>query len=879
MPRLGCLLLLLTAALFAFAEELAEQRVPWTTSRVVGSPDPPLPYSTEPVYAGIEWERPIYAKTEPGTDNLVVVQQGGEEDRPTRLLRVNSRDAKETETLLEVEDQLVYGIEFHPDYVRNGQLFTFGNGPVGKPERKNQISRFTVARDGKQQCDPESKQAIIQWRSMGHDGGELAFGADGMLYISSGDGTSDSDTWLSAQDLSSLLGGVLRIDVDQPNADRPYTIPPDNPFLNIDGARGELWAFGLRNPWRLWADRSSGQVWVGVNGQDLWETVHLVRRGENYGWSVYEGSHPFYPGRELGPVPVTPPTVEHHHREARSLTGGVVYRGTKHPELDGAYIYGDYSTGKIWGVKHDGERVTWKAELADTTHQIAGFAIDPQGELLVVDHGGSLNRLIEAPPQTQEHPFPERLSETGLFASVPDHRVAVGVVPYEVNAPGWHDGAEVTRYLAVPGEQTIGYRPNRAWNLPEGTVLMQTLSQPNGPRIETRLLTKQQNEWVGYSYRWNDAQDDAQLVTASGETLDRPWEDGSQREWQIPSRAECMSCHAREVGFTLGISHVQLAGSQLDTFWSLGLFGDKRPEPPEDAVHLANPYDESEPLELRARSWLHANCSHCHVRAGGGNARMEMEFRKSLKDTKLISVRPQHATFGIEDAQIVAPGDPGRSMLLHRISRRGSGQMPPLVSTQVDRRGAALIREWIASLRAEQREFVRAWKVDDLLADLPRIEELASQASLEVASLEAGKQLFRELACDQCHRFANSGGGSGPKLSGIASRQNARQLLTSIIEPSATITRGFETNVLVLDDGRTVTGRIERETEQSLFVQSTESFGKRIEVAKERIEERLPSKSSIMPSGLLNTLEREQILDLLAWLIRGESSPPDVPAE
>ena len=864
--------LLFVSAHAASADETNHSRVPWTTSRVVGSPDPPLPYSTEPAYLDIEWKRPIYAKTEPGTENLVVVEQGGEKDRPTRLLRVDSNDPLKAETLLEIEQQLVYGIEFHPDYASNGQLFTFGNGPVGEPERKNLISRFQVAREDGQPCDPRSQQTIIEWRSMGHDGGELAFGADDMLYISSGDGSTDSDTWLSAQDLSSLLGGVLRIDVDHPAGDgRPYSIPRDNPFLDYEGARGELWAFGLRNPWRLSADRKSGQVWVGVNGQDLWETVHLVRRGENYGWSVYEGSHPFYPGRELGPVPVTPPTVEHHHREARSLTGGVVYRGSKHPELDGAYIYGDYSTGKIWGVKHDGKSVTWKAELADTTHQIAGFAIDPQGELLVVDHGGSLNRLMKAPPKTQRHPFPTRLSETGLFASTPEHQVASGVVPYEVNASAWHEGAEVVRYLAIPGEQTIGYRANRAWNLPDGTVLMQTLVRPGGPRIETRLLTKQQAEWVGYSYRWNDAQDDANLVTASGETIELPWEDGSQRTWQIPSRAECMSCHAREVGFTLGISHVQLAGSQLEKFRSLGLFGEEQPKLPEDATHLRDPYDESQPTELRARSWLHANCSHCHVRAGGGNSRMEMEYHKSLKDTNLISVRPQHATFGIGDARIVAPGSPERSVLWHRISRRGAGQMPPLVSTKVDQRASALIARWITSLRAETREFIRDWKVDDLLADLPQI--------YEKRSLETGKQLFAELACDQCHRFANAGGGAGPKLSGIASRQNARELLASIVDPSATITRGFETTVLLLDDGRTVTGRIESETEQQFFVQSTESFGKRIEIAKSRVEERLPSKSSLMPSGLLNTLTREQILDLLAWILRGESESVDAQAE
>ena len=125
----------------------------------------------------------------------------------------------------------------------------------------------------------------------------------------------------------------------------------------MKGARPEIWALGYRNPWRMCLDKKTGHLWVGQNGQDLWEQAYLVKKGDNYGWSVMEGSHPFYPKRKLAPTPIVKPTVEHPHSESRSLTGGLVYYGKKYPDLVGHYIYGDYSTGKIWAVKHDGEKV------------------------------------------------------------------------------------------------------------------------------------------------------------------------------------------------------------------------------------------------------------------------------------------------------------------------------------------------------------------------------------------------------------------------------------------------------------------------------------------------------------------------------------------
>src|SRR5262249_19021811 len=255
-----------------------------------------------------------------------------------------------------------------------------------------------------------------------------------------------------------------------------------------------------RNPWRMCIDAKTGQIWVGNNGQDLWETANLIRRGENYGWSVYEGSHAFYLNRKLGPTPAVRPTIEHSHAEFRSLTGGTVYYGKPLAELNGVYVYGDYSTGEIWGALHDGKRMKSHRPLAHSQLQIAAFAVDHHGQLLVVDHGGGLYRMVRAAPHRSTPKFPKRLSETGLFVSTKDHQVHPGLIPYSVNAPAWADGAYAERFLALPGDDHIGRMTN-------GTVLVQTLSleRERGPpasrqRIETRLLTRQNGQWAGYSY-------------------------------------------------------------------------------------------------------------------------------------------------------------------------------------------------------------------------------------------------------------------------------------------------------------------------------------------------------------------------------------------
>lgn len=741
------------------------QRVPLTTSRVVGSPEPPAPYTVRRAFPKLELTNPIGVIREPDSNRLLLIHQASAWSGKGRIVRISDDpEVTQAEDFLAV-DGIAYGIAFHPNFAKNGYFYVGWNGPHDKKPRKVAVTRYTLDRQPPYKIIPGSGKEIISWVSNGHNGGDLAFDRDGMLLVTSGDGTSDSDTDLTGQDVSSLLAKVLRIDVDHPEPGKAYSIPKDNPFVGREGTRPETWAYGFRNPWRIHVDPATGDIWVGQNGQDTWEQVYLIEKGANYGWSVMEGGYPFYLNRKRGPDPISPPLIDHPHSEFRSLTGGVVYHGDKLPELRGTYIYGDFSTGKIWGARVKDRKLVWHQELVDTTLQVTGFGLDSHGELLIADHGGGYYYLEKAPPPDPSvaAAFPRKLSETGLFRSVKGHQVQPALIPYSVNAQLWSDGAYKERYIALPGEDPrIDISPNRGWNFPDRAVIVKSFAletkegDPASRRwIETRLLTKQEGEWVGYSYLWNDEQTDATLVEAKG--TDREYTirtaDGERKQtWRYPSRTECMVCHTRASNYVLGLSTSQMNkihdydGVKLNQLRMLehlgvlrfewltearnGLKADAKrkklsekaasawtavrepakdqrepvkssllPKAPDQYSKLVDPFDATQDLEARARSYLHSNCAICHVEAGGGNSMMELEFSRTHDKMQTIDVPPNHHTFDLKDARLIAPGHPERSTLLHRISIRGANQMPPLATSQVDREAVKLLEAWIRELK------------------------------------------------------------------------------------------------------------------------------------------------------------------------------------
>lgn len=289
------------------------------------------------------------------------------------------------------------GLAFHPRYAENGFFFVNYTDLSGNTV----VARYRVSADPNRADSSTRKQILfIVQPFANHNGGEIRFGRDGYLYIGMGDGGSGGDPGNRAQDLSALLGKMLRIDVD--NGD-PYAIPPSNPFVGNSSARPEIWATGMRNPWRFSFDRDSGDLWIADVGQGNWEEVDFQPAasigGENYGWRLMEGTHCFTPSSNCNPGNLVLPVIEYDHSGgACSVTGGYVYRGSRHPRLHGMYFYGDFCNGRIWGaVRNSAGEVTVRS-LSDTAFSISAFGEDLNGELYVAHYGGAVYRIEDSRP-------------------------------------------------------------------------------------------------------------------------------------------------------------------------------------------------------------------------------------------------------------------------------------------------------------------------------------------------------------------------------------------------------------------------------------------------------------------------------------------------
>ena len=286
---------------------------------------------------------------------------------------------------------------FHPDYASNGFLYlnyTDMNGDTV-------VARYSVSADPSA-ADPNSASILLTITQPfgNHNGGQLHFGPDGYLYIGMGDGGSGGDPQNNAQNLSTLLGKILRIDVD---SGVPFTIPPDNPFLGNPGALGEIWALGLRNPWRFSFDRLTGDLFIADVGQSSWEEVNfqpvISPGGENYGWRLMEGNHCFNPSTNCSNGALTLPILEYDHSIGCSITGGYRYRGTQNAPLEGIYFYGDFCTGRIWGASEDGSGGWATTELLDTGFLISAFGEDQAGEIYFAHRSssdGAIYQIAEA---------------------------------------------------------------------------------------------------------------------------------------------------------------------------------------------------------------------------------------------------------------------------------------------------------------------------------------------------------------------------------------------------------------------------------------------------------------------------------------------------
>lgn len=733
------------------------KRVLWTTSKVIGSPEPPPPYKTEPAFPKLmKFNEPLDMASAPGTNRLFIAERYGK-----IFSFINKKDVAKADLAWELKGakdskgepmkQVIYAIALHPKFKDNGYIYVtwIPNPETERLPKGSRVSRFTVKGEPPV-IDTASEKIIFDWPNGGHNGGCLKFGPDGMLYIVTGDGSGIADENNIGQDLSSIHAKLLRIDVDHPEKGEPggvsprsYSVPKDNPFVKTPGARPEIYAYGLRQLWRYSFDRKTGDLWGGEVGQDLWEMIYKVEKGGNYGWSVQEGTHPFRPERKKGPTPILKPIVEHDHAAFRSITGGFVYRGARMKELEGTYLYGDFDSGRIWGLRFDSGTLKSNEELARTTYRIVSWGEDNNGEVYFLDFtGGGIHQLVKAPPDTKpQAPFPRKLSETGIFTSTKDHISAPGLIPYTVNSQLWGDHTVKDRFIGIPGNGQIGLdeitypQPSPGappgWRFPDGTVLVKTFSMEmergnpaSKKRLETRLLHFQQfpgtqeygdQYWRGYTYVWNDEQTDAELLDEKGMDKKIVVKDakapGGQvvQNYRFPSRAECTGCHTNAAKFALGVSTMQMnrdheyngkAMNQLAMLESIGVFTKPLPSPPEKLPKLVDYNDSKASAEDRARAYLHSNCAHCHIKWGGGNAEFKLLATLPLKEIGIVNVPPAHGSFDIKGAKLLVPGHPELSIIHYRMAVTGLGRMPHIASRVVDGVGLQLVHDWIKGMPA-----------------------------------------------------------------------------------------------------------------------------------------------------------------------------------
>lgn len=902
-------------------------RVPWTSSRIHGSPEPAKPYAPEPVYPKLAVDQGLELVARKGRFHIV--------ERSGKIWSFpESGDGSAADLFGDLKTgregfTSAYGLAFHPRADENATVFltyTIGNDL----DDGTKLSRFRISATDPPKLIPESEEILLTWRSGGHNGAHLRFGPDGMLYVSTGDATAPSppDGLKTGQDNSDLLSAILRIDVDHRDAGLAYRIPSDNPWVGKEKVRPEIWAFGFRNPWKM-SFHTDGRLWVGDVGWELWEMIHLVGKGGNHGWSAMEASQPILPGSASPLAPITPPVAAHPHSEAASITGGFVYNGSRLPELRGAYVYSDYETGKIWAIWHDGRRMTRHEEIADTPHKIVTFGLGSDGELYYLHYGSPTTafRLVKNPKADQPSDFPRLLSETGLFRDTAAAIPAEGVYEYQVTEPMWEDGATASRWIALPDKTTIttsgaNRRYTVAW--PKDAVLARTVRLGKRP-VESQVLHHDGETWNGYSYRWNEDATDAELVEASGAEIDVPaaaWKGGPR--YRIAGRAECLRCHTSWNEFVNGFQPAQLAGFPAfpglparETAAALGI-ADANYFERDPGGRLAESRGQA-PLETRARSWLHANCAHCHRRHGGGSAPLEVNFDRPLSETALLWQAPTRGDFGLTGAHAVTPGEPWRSVLNYRVASVGSGHMPPLGPREVDPHGARLLWEWVAAMPRETpvttalpSEFDHSHLADassamrlaqalagNAIPEPARGEAIGAGLASEKPEIRALFERFRDpsarprprthdpgailsrkgdpdngakllspagklAACLACHRIGGAGLAFGPDLDGIGSRLGPGAILESLLEPSRVIALEHRLWSVELTSGETLAGLIPERDADGFTLRSGPGLERRLAAAE--VKRTVPQDLSAMPAGLIDALDPGEIADLLAWL-------------
>ncbi|WP_144393460.1 PQQ-dependent sugar dehydrogenase [Pleionea sediminis] len=590
------------------------------------------------------------------------------------------------------------GLAIHPDYPTSNYVYIVYND--GQNSGRSTISRFTI-NTSNQTIDANSELRLITLPqpANNHNGGDIAFGPDGFLYASFGDGGWDAT---ESQDLSTLHGTIIRISVTESG----YDIPESNP-LNTGqevcdsgssqaGNCPEIYAYGFRNPWRFSFDALTGELWVADVGESTFEEVDRVTAGGNYGWPIMEGDQCF-DGGDCNPDDFELPVTQYPRSVGVSTVGGYVYRGDDSPSLAGLYLWGDTFSSQFLSVSANAPEGSDYTLTFNSQRIIAGMAQGIDGEVYLLnlqgDAGDEVFKITATGGATVTE-MPENLSDVGCFDTV-EKSYTQGVMNYQIQSILWSDGASKDRAFAIPDDETIEITEEGDFIFPENSILIKHFLN-NNSYLETRLLVNLPGGWQGFSYEWNDEQTEAVLLT-EGKT-----KDVGDFIHTFPSQAECAVCHTQAANHSLGLEVTQLnrvgpvaTNNQLDLLSDIGFLSSLIDSELEDSLVALS--DINSTVEQRARSYLHSNCSNCH-RPGAQGSFIDLRYSTTLQDTNLCDVAPTAGDLGVDNARRLAPGDAARSIVLLRMQALDGNRMPPLASLSVDEEATAVIEQWINEL-------------------------------------------------------------------------------------------------------------------------------------------------------------------------------------
>lgn len=740
----------------------------------------------EDAFPGQSFSQPLGMASPPGDgDRLFVLEKTGDIEllrgfSSGTLTRsvfldldalVNARTAAPAEVFQTSSEQGLLGLAFHPQFAVNRRFFVVYNLTVGSTAVQR-LSEFRASATNPQAADPASERILIQQikDASNHNGGDLHFGPDGYLYMSWGDEGNANDTLNNSQTITKdFWSSITRIDVDLEPQDygpndgtggddanlRPnhhsaivndasgnprYEVPADNPWVgastflgsavNPANVRTEFWAVGLRNPWRMSFDPLTGELWCADVGQGAREEVNRIVRGGNYEWAFREGTQTGakWSSRPSGWTSSHPPVYDYSHgagsMQGQSVTGGIVYRGTRIPQLDGKYLFADYVSGNIWSLDDSVNPVV--VERIGGEGAIAGFGRDPaNGDPLLADLDGSIRRLRL---RTETAAFPSTLAETGLFSDPASLTPNSGIHAYDIHLPFWSDHALKRRWFGQTNlASTFGFATEGPWATPAGAVwikhfdLETTRGVPStARRLETRVLVRTTAGAYGVSYRWNSAGTTATLADPAGEDFTVPVTQNGitlNQTWRIPSMAECMVCHSQQAGHALSFRTRQLnrsgsldgdSGNFLSLLRDAGYLSGNLP-PVASLPRHAAPSDTTYSLESRARSYLDVNCAYCHNQNGSVPSTWDASAALKLFHTGLVNAPASGGALHPDD-RLLVPGQEERSILVHRAAARaGYSRMPPLGSNVIDEAGVQLLIDWIEN-ELPGRESEAQWR-------------------------------------------------------------------------------------------------------------------------------------------------------------------------